>query len=123
MRSIRYNFSALRPIRFLLTFCVCALLMFSFSFPAYSAPVNPTGSKTAPQEGEANLTQIEREAQKAVLKDPYSRKQTQTKASGGLNEIQGSADADKMSRPDNSQDASSVEEKSKNLLEKLTGKD
>ena len=122
MPSIKFNFSALRLVRFLVAACVCALLVFSNAFPAYSDPVNPTGSQSAPEEGEAQLRGIERQAQEAVLQDPYSRKETQVKTSqGGLNEIQGTADIDKMSRPDNS-DAISVEDKSKNFLEALTGK-
>jgi len=61
---------------------------------------------------------IEREAQEAVLEDPYSRKETQVKTSEGLNEVQGTADLDKMSRPENS-DAISVEDKSKNFWKHL----
>lgn len=121
MLSIKINSSALRLVRFLMSVCVCTVLVFSHAFPAYSAPVNPTGSQTAPAEGETQLRSIEREAQEAVLKDPYSREKTQTKANEGLNEIQGSADADKMSRPENAQ-ATSVEDKLKNVLEKVTGK-
>ena len=122
MRSIRFNLSALRPVRFLLAACVCALLVFSYAFPAYSDPVNPTASPTALHEGETNLLDIERQAQEAVLKDPYSREETQYKANAGLNEIQGAADLDKMSRPENTQGAISVEDKSKKFLEALTGK-
>ena len=120
--SIRFNMSALRPVRFLVAACVCALLLFSNAFPASADPVNPTSSKSSLQQGEASLQGIEKEAQKAVLKDPYSQKQTTDKANQGLNEIQGAADFDQMNRPDNSQDAISVEDKSKNFLEALTGK-
>lgn len=122
MPSIRFNLSALRPVRFLVAACVCAFLVFSYAFPAYSDPVNPTGNPTAPQEGESQLLQIEREAQEAVLKKPYSREETQTKANEGLNEIQGTANFEKMNRPENSQGAISVEDKSKNFLEAITGK-
>ena len=123
MSSIRFNLSALRPVRFLVAVCVCAFLVFSHAVPAYSAPVNPTGNPTAPQEGESQLLQIERAAQEAVLKDPYSREETQYKANEGLNEIQGSANSEKMNTPENSQGATSVEEKLKNVLESVTGKD
>jgi len=122
MRSIRFNLSALRPVRFLVAVCFCAFLVFSNAFPAYSDPVNITGNPTAPRDGESNLLDIEKAAQEAVLQDPYSREQTQAKANAGLNEIQGTADLDKMSRPENSQGAISVEDKSKNFLEALTGK-
>ena len=122
MRSIRLHLSALRPVRFLVAACICALLMLSHAVPAYSAPINPTGTKTAPQEGEAQLRGIEREAQEAVQKDPYSRQETQAKANKGLNEVQGDADIDKMSRPENSQGASSVADKVKQALEAVEGK-
>ncbi|OWY66167.1 low temperature-induced protein [cyanobacterium TDX16] len=121
MRSVRFNLSALRPVRILFAICVSALLVFSQALPAFSAPVNPSGSPTAPQQGEAQLRGIEKEAQEAVIKDPYSRKETQTKAQEGLNEIQGAADLNKMSRPENAK-ATSVEDKLKNALESVTGK-
>ena len=77
MRSIRFNLPRLQPVRFLVAACVCALLVLSTAFPAYSDPVNITGgSKAAPQQGEEQLRSIEREAQEAVLKDPYSEKKT-----------------------------------------------
>ncbi len=122
MHSIKSKLSALRPIRLLLVAFACAFIVFSNAFPAYSAPVNPTGTTKAPAQGEANLLDIEREAQEAVLKDPYSREETQAKASQGTNEIQGGADLEKMKRPENSQGATSVEQKLKNALESATGK-
>lgn len=120
--TIRFNLPALHPVRFLIAVCVCAFLVFSYAVPAYSDPVNISGGKSAPQQGETQLKGIEKEAQEAVLDDPYSRKQTADKANSGLNEIQGSADIDKMNRPENSQQAITVEDKSKNFLEGLTGK-
>ena len=121
MRSIRLNLSALRPIRLLVAVCICAFLVFSHAYPAFSAPVNPSSSKSAPEQGEAQLRSIEKEAQEAVLEDPYSRKETQTKANEGLNEIQGEADVNKMKTPEKAQ-ADSVEDKLKKVLDKATGK-
>ena len=122
MRFIRLNLSALRPMRFLVAVCISALVIFSNTFPALSAPVNPKASPSNPSQGQEELLNIEKEAQKAVIEDPYSRKETQTKANEGLNEIQGTADASKMKRPENAQ-ADSVEDKLKNVLEKATGRD
>lgn len=125
MPSIKFNWSALRPVRFLVAVCVSVFLVFSYAIPAYSQPKNvspqPTSNPTAPQQGESNLLEIEREAQEAVLEDPYSREKTQAKANEGLNELQGTADVDKMKRPENSA-ASSVEDKSKDFLEGFTGR-
>ena len=122
MRFIRLNLSALRPMRFVVAVCISALVIFSNTFPALSAPVNPKASPSNPSQGQEELLNIEKEAQKAVIEDPYSRKETQTKANEGLNEIQGTADASKMKRPENAQ-ADSVEDKLKNVLEKATGRD
>lgn len=124
MRSIRSKFSTLlRPIRLFVAVFACVFLVFSSAAPALSGTETPqpNAAPSAPQQGEANLTAIEKEAQKAVLDDPYSRKETQVKANEGLNEIQGTADAEKMSRPENAQ-ATSVEDNSKSFLEALTGK-
>lgn len=122
MRSIKLKLSALRPVRLLLAAFACAFLVFSTALPAYSDTPQPTGTQKSPAQGESNLLDIEKQAQEAVLKDPYSREETQTKANQGLNEIQGSADLDKMKRPENSQEATSVEEKSESFLERLTGR-
>lgn len=121
MRFIRLNLSFLRPVRFLVAICICALMVLSQAFPAYSDPVNPTSSRTSPQQGEAQLRGIEKEAQEAAQSKPYSREETQSKANPGLNELQGTADLDQMKRPENSE-GSSVEDKSKNFLDALTGK-
>lgn len=122
MRFIRFNWSALRLVRFLVAVCVCALLVLSNAFPAYSASGNispqPTSSSTPRQQGEANLLDIEKEAQEATQTKPYSREETQSKANPGLNEIQGTGDAEQMSRPENAK-GNSVEDKSKDFLERL----
>lgn len=122
MRNISLNLSALRPMRFLVAVCVSAVVMLSYAFPALSAPVNPKATPSAPQEGQEQLLDVEKQAQEAVTEKPYSLEQTQAKANKGLNEIQGTGDADKMKRPENAQ-ADSVEDKLKNVLEKATGRD
>ena len=117
MKSFRFQLPAwLRPVRLVLAACVCALLVFTYVTPAYSAPTS------SPKDGEVNLTNIERKSQEAVLKDPLSLKETQTEANKGLNEIQGDADKDKMKRPENTQGVESIEQKVQESLEKVTGK-
>lgn len=112
-----FNISALvRPLRLLLAVCVCALLVFSSVTPAYSA------TSSSPTKGETKLLDIEKKSQDAVLDNPWSLKDTQEEANKGLNEIQGSADADKMKRPENSQGAESIEQKIQKTLEKAEGK-
>ena len=116
MKSIRLNLSALiRPLRVVVAACVCAFLLFTAAAPAYSA------TASNPRSGEANLLDIERKSQEAVLENPYTLKETQIEANKGLNEIQGDSDIDKMKRPKNSQ-GMSVEDKIEKALEKVTGK-
>ena len=119
MRHIHFNLSGLmRPVRFLIAGFICALLLFSNALPAFSATSKPT-------EGEANLTEIERKSQEAVAgKSPYdfdiNKQQEETHP--GLNEIQGTADIDKMKRPENTQGVKSIEEKVEDALEGITGR-
>ena len=116
MRSIS---TLLRPFRFLIAFCFCALLLFSYALPAYSANTNSSDVRS----GEANLLDIERKSQEAVLSDPYDMdKQVKETKSGGLNEVQGTADIDKMKRPENTKNVESVEDIIGKTLEKVEGK-
>ncbi|MGA9379366.1 MAG: low temperature-induced protein [Phormidium sp.] len=119
MRLINFNLShLLRRVRFLVAACVCVLLVMSYTLPAYSATSKPT-------EGEANLLEIERKSQESVSgKDPedFGLHKQVKETNPGLNEIQGTADADKMKRPDNtSSNTKSVEQIIGKTLEKVTG--
>lgn len=119
MRHLRLNLSALlRPVRFFVAACICALVFVSYALPAYSATSSPTS-------GEENLTGIERKSQDAISgKSPYdfdiNKQEKETHP--GLNEIQGAADYEKMNRPENSQDVKSIEQKVESALENITGK-
>lgn len=118
MRLTRFNLSMLRPVRLLVATCVCALLFFSSAFPAFAA--NPSDPKRS---GEENLLTIEEKAGELARETPLSRKGTQAEANQGLNEIQGSANAENMYRPENSQNnAPSVEGNIKQKLEKAMDK-
>jgi len=120
MRSIRFNISALlRPFRLLLTAFVCAVLLMSYATPAYSASTNTS----SPTQGEANLLEIEKKSQEAVLSNPYDLKQQVEKTNPGLNAVQGTADIEKMKRPGNTKGVESVEQIIGNSLEKVKGKD
>ena len=119
MRFINFNFAnLLRRVRFLVAACVCAFLLVSYTLPAYSATSNP-------RDGEANLLEIEGKSQDAISsKDPsdFGLHKQIKETNPGLNEIQGTADADKMKRPDNtSNNTKSVEQIIGNTLEKATG--
>lgn len=121
MRFIRLNLSALlRPVRFFVAASICALVFISYALPAYSAMMSSPGT------GEANLTEIERKSQEAIAgtkPSDFDIKKQQEETHPGLNEIQGSADYEKMKRPGNTQGVQTPADKVENALEKITGRD
>lgn len=118
---MRFNLSALlRPIRLFIAVCFCGVLMLSFALPALSA--NPPASD--PRSGEANLLEIERKAQEAVLASPYDIQKQVDETNPGLNVDQGSADIEQMKRPGNTRPGvKSVEGIIGKTLEKVAGND
>lgn len=109
-----------QSIRTILIAFTCAILIFSTASPALA------GGKTAPTnltKGEAPLNNIMDKSQDMLQNGIPSMEEVQKEANKGINEVQGSADMDKMSRPDNSRKAVSIEERIKTGLEKAEGKD
>lgn len=120
MKSLRINLSTwIRPVRLFLASCVCALLLFSYAYPAYSA-TKTTAPKSDLTEGEAHLTTIEKKSAEAVLSDPYGMRKEQAESNPGLNVDQGDADKDKMKTPETSKGFESIEQKVEKALEKVT---
>lgn len=111
MSFIRFNLPVKRLVRTLVAVCFCTLLFVSNAFPAFAVTSSPT-------KGEEQLLGIEKEAQKAVLKDPMSLEETQEKASKGPNEVQGDADLDKMKNPSNT-NATSFKEQVEKAVSKI----
>ncbi|MEG4286599.1 low temperature-induced protein [Microcoleus sp. A006_D1] len=99
MSFISFNTPVKRLARTLIAVCFCALMFVSNAFPAFAVTSSPT-------KGQEQLLGIEKEAQKAVLKDPMSLEETQKKANEGINEVQGDADKDKMKNPSNTNSTS-----------------
>lgn len=116
MKPIQINLPALRPVRLVFAICVCALLFFSSAFPALARTDSPKRG------GESNLLGIEEKAGELAREGPLSAERTKNEANQGLNEIQGSADINQMSRPENTGNPSSPESSVQQKLEKLTGK-
>jgi hypothetical protein len=108
---------SIRPVRFLVALFI-GVIVFLGQIPSALA-VGSTPSK--PTEGPAHLDDIQKESEDALRRIP-GMEEVQRKSNEGLNEIQGAADADKMNRPSNSQQAKSVEEEAEGVLKKLTGK-
>lgn len=113
-----FGFSSMwLPVRFVIVAFTCALLIFSNAFPAAAIG----SQKSNPKDEVTQLTGIQKETDQISTQPPPGLQETQEKANEGLNEVQGAADIEKMKRPENSQQATSVEDEVKNLLEKVTG--
>lgn len=130
MTSIRFTLSALwRSLSIAVVAFACGLILFSNVMPAYSLP-NPFAPDKSTQatdvtKGEDQLLGIEEGAQKTAIRQGdqdllSGAKVTKKSNEGGLNEVQGAADIDKMKNPGNTQ-AESVEEIIGERLEEVTG--
>lgn len=106
MNNIRLNSFSKRAVRIIVAAFTCALLFFTNAYPAAAigAP------KSDPTEGEANLNDIQRKTDTSVPNPPLTIKEVQKRSEGGPNEVQGSADLDKMKNPENSKGTSFVDE-------------
>lgn len=103
-----------RSMRFVIAAFACSLLLISSAFPALAVTSSPT-------EGEAQLNKTLDEAYKVIEEGPRSPEKVQAKAEKGPNAVQGDADIDKMSTPENSQDATSVPEQINEFVKGIKG--
>lgn len=113
MNFMRSNSLIVRSLRFIVATFACALMFFSSAYPAAAM-----GSSTpsSPKVGEANLDKVQEKTDDSVTNPPMTLKEVTERSQEGLNEVQGGADAQKMSNPANSQQATSfVEEVTKTL--------
>jgi hypothetical protein len=92
MKKLTRFFSQLRPVRVLFSIFFSILLIFSSSVPALAAK---TSSLT---KGTVQLDKIEQKTQEAIDSPTTSLKEIEKKGDGGINEIQGRADREKMIR-------------------------
>jgi len=92
MKYLARLFSQLRPVRVLLSIVFSILLIFSSSFPALAAKSSPL------TKGTVQLDKIEQKTQEAIDSPTTSLKEIEKKGDGGINEIQGTADREKMIR-------------------------
>ncbi|BAU63155.1 unknown protein [Stanieria sp. NIES-3757] len=99
-------------VRFLLTAMICCLLFVANAFPAQAVTSSPT-------EGEANLTKIQNKTDEIARSKPLNLEETIEANQGGLNEVQGSADEQKMVEPGKT-NATSVIEQAKDFFTNST---
>jgi high-affinity K+ transport system ATPase subunit B len=106
-----------RSFRFVIVTALCITLLFSNTSIAQAIGTK----KSAPTEATDQLNQIQKQTDEVSRKAPLGLEETQAKTQKGLNEVQGDADKDKMKRPENSGNATTVEEQIKDVLGKVTG--
>ncbi len=90
--------------------CVCLLLTISHVMPAFAAS----------SESSDSLPRVRNNSEKVLKQEPRGHKEVQAQARKGINEVQGQADANRMNHPDNSQQATSIEEKVREGLSNIT---
>ncbi|HEY9909308.1 MAG TPA: hypothetical protein V6D18_17095 [Thermosynechococcaceae cyanobacterium] len=111
----------LRPLRFLLTFCFCALLWVAYTAPSFAVPATGEPNPSANRAAKA-YERVSREPLEAGKPGP-NLKEAQAKTSdGGLNEVQGKAGLEEMNRPSNSGGSPTVEKRIEKALEGAQGK-
>jgi hypothetical protein len=117
MKPLNLGQFEFRPVRFIATVLTAAFIFVSTTLPAFAfgAP------SSKPTDGTAQLGNIEREAQKIAESKvaPGSMKEAEARAQGGINEVQGDADKNKMSRPSNSKDATTITDEIVKALKKV----
>ncbi|MEM7772427.1 MAG: hypothetical protein AAF327_18180 [Cyanobacteria bacterium P01_A01_bin.37] len=93
------------------------MVLFLNSSPAFAFG---TKSSSNPSAGAAQLDETLQEAREAINGQPRGMDKIQSKARQGINEVQGDADIDKMNRPENSQDATTVKGDIERALDSVT---
>ncbi|MGF1521183.1 MAG: hypothetical protein ACFBSF_02520 [Leptolyngbyaceae cyanobacterium] len=100
-------------VRAALAVAACALLMFGAVSPAVAFGSSPS----SPSKGTAEMNDLQATSKQAVRGESRSLEEVQSKAENGLNGVQGSAGANKMNTPGDSQEATSLREKAENMLD------
>ena len=107
--QLKLSFRAIA--RGLVAVCLGVLLTVSHVLPAFAA---------SSHESSDSLPSVRDKSEQVLKEEPRGRSKVQTEARRGVNEVQGRADAKRMNRPDNSQQATSVEEKVREGLSNIT---
>jgi hypothetical protein len=114
MKLIANVISAIRPVRFLFTALICTILFFASVTPAQAAYL----PKSKPTDGTTQLNKIDDKAQQEIDNPAMNLEEVEKRAQNGLNEVQGSADKNKMYTAKSSEPA--VGKKIEKALDKIT---
>lgn len=101
-------------VYFILSIVLCLSLVTSFAFPAAAGTPSPV------TKGEANLNKIQAKTDELAQQEPPSLQDTIERSQGGLNEVQGRADANKMISPEDAQGTTTLKDKIEQALDKVT---
>ncbi len=107
----------IRSLRFLVLAFTCALLLVVNATPTWAAGMS---APTKPSDGEVQLKKIYAESEDALNSGLDSMQEVSERAQRGSNEVQGGADLDKMSTPENSKAATTFKDQVKQALDKVT---
>ncbi|GAB4142134.1 MAG: hypothetical protein Fur0046_18460 [Cyanobacteria bacterium J069] len=103
-----------------IAFSFVVLMLFTTAAPA-SAFGFGNNQQSAPNEGVEKLDGIYEQAEEALENSGLqSMEEVQERSKKGINEVQGNADADKMNRPSNSRQATTIQDKAESALKKAT---
>jgi ABC-type phosphate transport system substrate-binding protein len=121
MNYSRFVKMILRLTQALTIMFTCTLLIFGNAVPADAAPANTSQAKSNLTKGSERLDDVQKKSEEILRNPPLSMDRVQAESNKGLNEVQGDADIQNMSRPSNSQQATSIQEKAEQILEKVKG--
>ena len=102
MKLITKIVSAIRPVQFLFAALICTILFVTTIAPAQAGMMS---SKSKPTDGTTQLNKIDVKAQKTIDKPAMDLAEIEKRSQNGLNEVQGSADKNKMYRSNSSEPA------------------
>ncbi|MGF1497559.1 MAG: hypothetical protein ACFB8W_12145 [Elainellaceae cyanobacterium] len=114
----------MKLLRLIVVAFACVLMIVSSAVPAIAVGNPDAGYQSSPAKGETQLHNLQDRSEDVLKEQPLPGEKSQEEVGPrDLNVAQTDADLDKMNTPENSQQASSVEQKVKNALENLTGQD
>jgi hypothetical protein len=121
MNYKRLNGAAMRIARAIAVVFTCALLFMANLAPANAAPMNNAGTNSDLTKGSERLDDVQKKSEEILRNPPMSLDRVVDESNKGLNEVQGDADVQDMNRPSNSQQATSIQDKAEQVLEKVKG--
>jgi hypothetical protein len=121
MNYNRLSKVAMRVAQAITLMFTCALLFVANLAPANAAPMNNAGANSNLTKGSERLDDVQKKSEEILRNPPMSLDRVVDESNKGLNEVQGDADIQDMNRPSNSRQATSIQDKAEQVLEKVKG--